>query len=146
MTREIAQFISWCLTCHKWKPIIEATGVLQPLLILELKWEHDYGLGVTKDESTTLCHLGHCGLVNYVCSFPTYYRLWLHIPKLIGSFIFVRPFSCMGAMIIIVDRDPQFISWFWWSLRKAIGTNLHYGRLHYSMAFHPQTKAIRINY
>ena len=36
-------------------------------------------------------------------------------------------------VLIVSDRDPRFTSSFWPSLKKALGT-----RLHFSTAFHPQ--------
>ncbi|GJV66099.1 reverse transcriptase domain-containing protein [Tanacetum coccineum] len=40
-----------------------------------------------------------------------------------------------GILIsIICDRDPRFALNFWWSLQKALGTNLDI-----STAYHPQT-------
>ena len=35
---------------------------------------------------------------------------------------------------IVLDQDPMFTSRFWPSLQTALGT-----RLHFSIAFHPQT-------
>ena len=41
MKREIAQFVEQCLTCQQIKALHQKpSGLLQPLPILEWKWEH----------------------------------------------------------------------------------------------------------
>ena len=137
MKREIAEFISKCLTCQQIK--IEhqkPAGLLQPLSIPEWKWERITIYFVTGLPRTKRGHDAIWVIVdrltksalfiatNNTYSLERYARLYVdEIVRLHGA-----PVS------IVSDRDPRFTSRFWPKLQVAMGT-----RLHFSTAFHPQT-------
>ena len=54
MRKDIAEFIEHCLTCQQVKAEHQRpSGLLQPLLILEWKWEHvgmDFILGLLRTQ------------------------------------------------------------------------------------------------
>ena len=137
MKREIAEFVSKCLTCQQIK--IEhqkPVGLLQPLSIPEWKWERitmDFVTGFPRTKRghdviwvivDRLTKLAHFIATNNTYSLERYAQLYVvEIVRLHGA-----PVS------IVSDRDPRFTSRFWSKLQDAMGT-----RLHLSTAFHPQT-------
>ena len=137
MKREIATYVSKCLTCQKVK--IEhqrPAGELQPLPIPEWKWEN-----ITMD---------------FLMGLPTtrkgHNAVWIVVDRLTKSShflpmkesdtvetlarLYVREIVRLhGVPISIVsDRDARFTSKFWQALQRALGT-----KLEMSTAFHPQT-------
>ncbi|KAG8499496.1 hypothetical protein CXB51_005958 [Gossypium anomalum] len=137
MKREISEFIAKCLICQQVKAEHQVpTGLLQPIMIPEWKWEH-----ITMD---------------FVSGLPVTPRkkdsIWVIVDRLTKSahFIPVRTDFSLKKLAelyvseivrlhgvpvsIISDRDPRFTSRFWNKLQEALGT-----RLNFSTAFHPQT-------
>ncbi|GJW89545.1 putative nucleotidyltransferase, ribonuclease H [Tanacetum coccineum] len=112
MKRDVATFVSKCLTCQQVK--IEhqrASGLLQSLEIPVWKW----------DEIS----------MDFVTGLPRTQRkhdaIWVVVDRLTKSPHFL-------TIPIVSDRDPRFMSRFWKGLQKAWGT-----RLKFSTAFHPET-------
>ena len=137
MKRDIAEFVSRCLTCQQVKAEHQKpTGLLQSLPIPQWKWERitmDFVVGLPR------CRNGHD-------------TIWVIIDRLTKSahFLPVRNSDSLDKLAqlyvreiirlhgtpvsIVSDRDPRFTSRFWPSLQNALGT-----KLHFSTAFHPQT-------
>ena len=137
MKRDIAELVSRCLVCQQVKAKHrKPSGTLQPLPILEWKWEHitmDFvvwlsrtragfdAIWVIVDRLTKLAHFLH---VRTKFSLDRLAELYINeIVRLHGV-----PVS------IVSDRDPRFTSQFWPKLQNALSTTLHF-----STAFHPQT-------
>ena len=139
MKRHVGDFIRQCLTCQQVKAEHQKpAGILQPLEIAEWKWEH-----ITMD---------------FVTHFPRTSRkhdaIWVIVDRLTKSahFLVVRMTFTLEELCrlyireivrlhgvpvsIVSDRDPRFMSQFWKSFQKAIGTQLSM-----SIIFHPQTDA-----
>jgi hypothetical protein len=137
MKREIAHFVEQCLTCQQVKMENQRpSGLLQPLLIPEWKWEN-----ISMD---------------FVCGLPrtskNHDAIWVVVDRLTKSahFIPIRMNYSLDKLAelyvneivrlhgvpvsIVSDRDLRFTSRFWGSLQKALGT-----KLNFSTAFHPQT-------
>ena len=137
MKREIADFVSRCLSCQQVKAVRQRpSGLLHPLPIPVWKWDHitmDFvydlprtrnghdGIWVIVDRLTKSAHFLPVGK-NYTLE---------RLAKLYVNEI-VRLHGVPES--IISDRDPRFTSKFWVSLQKALGT-----KTHFSTAFHPQT-------
>ncbi|TYK18600.1 pol protein [Cucumis melo var. makuwa] len=136
MKREDADFVSRCLVCQQVKaPKQKSTRLLQPLGVLEWKWE-----SVSMDFITRLPR-----------TLKGYIVFWV-VDRLTKSAHFVPGKSTYTAskwgqlymteivrlhgvpVFIISDRDARFTSKFWKGLQLALGT-----RLDFSIAFHPQT-------
>ena len=137
MKKEIASFVSRCLTCQQVKAEHQRlVGKIQLLLIPVWKWEK-----ITMD---------------FVTSLPRTQRqhdaIWVIVDRLTKSAHFLpvnvedsleklaqlyvdEIVRLHGVPVSIVSyRDPRFTSRFWPSLQTALGT-----RLHSSTSFHPQT-------
>ena len=137
MKKDIAEFVSKCLTCQQVKAEHQRPGgLLQPLLIPEWKWEH-----INMD---------------FVVGLPSTLKknnaIWVIVDRLTKSahFIAIRENDSLAKLAdiyvneivrlhgvpvsIVSDRDPRFTSHFWRSLQDAFGS-----RLNISTAFHPQT-------
>ena len=137
MKKEIAGFVSRCLTCQQVKAEHQRlVGKIQLLPIPVWKWEkitmifvigipwtqrqHDV-IWVIVDRLTKSAHFLP---VNVEDSLEKLAQLYVdEIVRLHG--VLVSKVS---------DRDPKFTSSFWPSLQAALGT-----RLHFSTAFHPRT-------
>ncbi|KAG8491584.1 hypothetical protein CXB51_014656 [Gossypium anomalum] len=137
MKRDISEFVSKCLICQQVKAEHQVpTGLLQPIMIPEWKWDR-----VTMDFVSGL-----------PLSTSKKDAIWVVVDRLTKSAHFIpvrKDFSLdklaelyvsqivrlHGVPISIVsDRDPRFTSRFWKKLQEALGT-----KLHFSTAFHPQT-------
>ncbi|GJZ81565.1 reverse transcriptase domain-containing protein [Tanacetum coccineum] len=137
MKKDIAVYVSRCLICLKVKAEHQRpSGLLQQPEIPEWKWE-----GIVMD---------------FVTKFPRtssgHDRIWVIMDRLTKSahFLPMREDYKMdrlarlylneivfrhGVLILIIsDRDSQFTSRFWQSMKEALGT-----RLDMSTAYHPQT-------
>ena len=137
MKKEIASFVSKCLTCQQVKAEQQKpAGKIQLLPIPVWKWEK-----IT---------------IDFVTGLPRTQRqhdaIWVIVDRLTKSAYFL-PINVEDSLeklaqlyvdeilrlhgvpvSIVSDRDPRFTSRFWPSLQAALGT-----RLHFSTAFHPQT-------
>ena len=137
MKRDIADFVSRCLTCQKVK--IEhqkPSGSLQPLPIPEWKWENiamDFVTGLPRTQSgcDTIWVIVD-RLTKSAHFLPT--KIDYPLEKLAQLYIqeIVRLHGTPAS--IVSDRDPRFTSRFWGAFQKAFGT-----RLSLSTAYHPQT-------
>ena len=137
MKKEIAGFVSRCLTCQQVKAEHQRPAwKIQLLPIPVWKWEKitmDFMTGLPRTQRQhdaiwvivdRLTKSAHFLPVNVEDSLEKLAKLYVdEIVRLHGV-----PVS------IVSDRDPRFTSRFWPSLQTALGT-----RLHFSRAFHPQT-------
>ena len=137
MKKEIAYFVSRCLTCQQVKAEHQKpAGKIQPFPIPIWKWDKitmDFVTGLPRTQRQhdaiwvivdRLMKSAHCLLVSNDDSLDKLAQLYMEdIVRLHGV-----PLS------IVSDRDPRFTSRFWSSLQDVMGT-----RLHFSTAFHPQT-------
>lgn len=137
MKRDIAEFLSRCLTCQKVKVEHQKpSGTLRPLEIPEWKWD-----AITMDFVTGLPRT------------PTGSdSIWVVVDRLTKSAHFLpikitHPLDRLAHIYIkeivrlhgvpssiVSDRDPRFTSRFWGPLQEALGTQLRF-----STACHPQT-------
>ena len=136
MKKDIAKFVSRCLTCQQIKAEHQRPGgLLQPLTIPEWKWEHismDFVVGLPK-------------------SLQGYDSIWVIVDRVTKSTHFLRvkvnyPLNKLAELYIqeivrlhgvpssiVSDRDPKFTSHFWESIQTSLGT-----KLTFSTAYHPQ--------
>ncbi|GJU92742.1 putative reverse transcriptase domain-containing protein [Tanacetum coccineum] len=137
MKRDIAEYVSRCLTCSKIKSEHQKpSGLLQQPEIPEWKWEK-----ITMDLVTKLPRRS-----------SGYDTIWVIMDRLTKSahFLPIREDYKMDKLAriyineivarhgvpvsIILDRDGRFASHLWQALQKALGT-----KLHMSTAYHPET-------
>ncbi|GKB99860.1 putative reverse transcriptase domain-containing protein, partial [Tanacetum coccineum] len=136
MKKEIAIYVSKCLTCAKVKAEHQRpSGLLQQPNIPEWKWDKIAMDFITKLRSSS----GHDAI-------------WIIVDRLtkLAHFLAIREDYSMEKLArlyideivarhgvptsIISDRDGRFTSRFWQMMQKALGT-----RLDMSTAYHPQT-------
>ncbi|GJZ10580.1 putative reverse transcriptase domain-containing protein [Tanacetum coccineum] len=137
MKANITTYVSKCLTCAKVMAKHQRPSrlLVQPN-IPQWKWDN-----ITMDFVTKLPK-----------SSQSYDTIWVIVDRLTKSAIFVPmretdPLEKLARMylkevvtrhgipvLIIYDCDPRFVSNFWKSLQRALGTNLDM-----STAYHPQT-------
>jgi hypothetical protein len=136
MKGDVAKFVAHCDIWQRVKIYHQkSSGLLQPLLIPELKWEDismDFisGLPRTQKVMTRYGIIDRLTKVLHFIPMRTTYggdklaRLYIdNILKLHGV-----------TKSIISDRGAQFVSKFWRSLHQALKTNLDY-----NSTYHPQT-------
>ena len=136
MKRDIAQYVAYCLVCQQVKAQHQRpVGSLQPLAILEWKWEH-----ITMDFETGLRTLGGNNAIWVIVDRLTKSTHFLPMKVNFSmdrlASLYVKEIVRMHGVLvsIVCDRDPRFTSRFWHSLQKALGT-----KLSFSIAFHLQT-------
>ncbi|GKV06387.1 hypothetical protein SLEP1_g18287 [Rubroshorea leprosula] len=137
MKREIARFVSQCLTCQKVKAEHQRLpGKLQLLPIPQWKWENITMDFVTGLPRTLKGNDSIWVIVDRLTKSAHFlpYRTGTSIEKL-ASMYMEEVVKLHGVPVSIVsDRDTRFLSHFWTSLQQALGTQLNF-----STAFHPQT-------
>jgi hypothetical protein len=137
MRRDIAHYVACCDTCSRVK--IEhqkPAGLLKPLAVPVWKWEDismDFVVGLPRTPKGNdlvwvivdrLTKVAHIVPVKTRYTTEKHAELYVeHILRLHGT-----PRS------IVSDRGPQFVSKFWQSFHKLMGTTLNH-----NTAFHPQT-------
>ena len=138
MKQEKAAFVSRCLTCQLIKAEHQKPpGLLQPLEILEWKWEHitmDFvsGLSNTKKGNNTIWIIMD-RLTKSAHFIPMKTGNMMHMTAVVNLFI-NEIVSRHGQPISITsDRDSRFVSRFWKTIHESMGT-----RLQFSRAYHPQ--------
>jgi len=125
MKKEVAQFVSACLTYQKAKVEHQKPGgTLQPLdFVTHLPRtvrEHD-AIWVVVDRLTKSAH---------------FFAVNLKMPMAKLAQLYIREIVRLHGVpsSIVSDRDPRFTSRFWQTLQEAMGS-----RLRMSSAYHPQT-------
>ena len=137
MKRDIAEFVSRCLTCQQVKfEHQKPTRLLQSLLIPQWKWERitmDFVVGLPRCRS---CHDTIWVIVDRLTKSAHFLPIRNSDSLAKLAQLYVREIIILhGTPVSIVsDRDPRFTLRFWPSLQNALGT-----RLYFSTAFHPQT-------
>ncbi|GKE39796.1 putative reverse transcriptase domain-containing protein [Tanacetum coccineum] len=136
MTKDIAMYVSKCLTCSKVKAEHQKpSGLLQQPKIPEWKWENIIMDFITRLPRTSSGHDSIWVIVDRLTKsvhflavredFKTEKLASLYINEIVARH---------GVLVsIISDRDNYFTSRFWQSLQKALGT-----RLDLSTAYHPK--------
>ncbi|GJZ40706.1 reverse transcriptase domain-containing protein [Tanacetum coccineum] len=137
MKKEIAIYVSKCLTCAKVKAEHQRpSGLLQQLEIPEWKWEKIAMDFITKLPRSSSGHDAIWVIVDRLTKSAHFLAIQedYSMEKLARLYI-DEIFACHGVpTLIISDRDGRFTSRFWQTKQKALGT-----RLDMSTAYHPQT-------
>ncbi|GJT92995.1 putative reverse transcriptase domain-containing protein [Tanacetum coccineum] len=144
MKANIATYVSKCLTCAKVKAEHQRpSGLLVLPDIPQWKWDN-----ITMDF-----------VIKLPKSSQGYDTTWVIVNQLTKSAIFILiretdPLEKLARMYlkevvtrhgipvsIICDHDPRFVSHFWRSLQKALGTNLDIIEFSYNNNYHASIKA-----
>jgi hypothetical protein len=136
MKRDVAEYVALCDTCQRVKAEHQRlAGLLQPLKILEWKWEEirmDFIVGLPRTQAG-------------------YDSIWVIVDRLtkVAHFIpvkttysgaklvelYISQMVCLQGVPkkIVSDKGPQFTSKFWEKLHESMDT-----KLNFSSAYHPQ--------
>ncbi|KAJ9542437.1 hypothetical protein OSB04_028943 [Centaurea solstitialis] len=137
MKRDIATYVSKCLTCAKVKAEHQKpSGLLQQPEIPEWKWEQISMDFVTKLPKTKKGHDTIWVIVDRLTKSAHFLPIkeTYSIDKLAQLYVGEIVMRHGVPISIISDRDSRFTSRFWQSLQAALGT-----RVDLSTAYHPQT-------
>ena len=137
MTKEIAGFVSKCLTCQQVKVEHQSpVGKIQFFPIPVWKWEK-----ITMDFMTGLPwtqrqHDAIWVIVDQLTKFAHFLPVNVETSlEKLAQFYVDEIVRLHGVPVsIVLDRDPRFTPTFWPSLQAALGTCLHF-----STTFHPRT-------
>ena len=139
MKREIAAFVSRCMTCQLVKAEHQRPpGLLQPLEIPEWKWEHitmDFisGLPRTRKGNNSIWVIVD-RLTKSAHFIPMKTGEKMHMLPLAELFVNEIVSRHGQPVSITSDRVSRFVSRFWKTLHESMGT-----KLQFSTAYHPQT-------
>jgi hypothetical protein len=136
MKREVVDFIARCLECQKVK--VEhrhPVGLLQPLPILEWKWEVVTMDFITKLPRTNKKHDSIMVMVDKLTKAFHFIPVKLTHKETNIFYVCMRDIARLHDIpkTIVSDRDPKFTSKFWKRLFNGFGTNLNFSR-----AYHPE--------
>ncbi|KAJ9557796.1 LOW QUALITY PROTEIN: hypothetical protein OSB04_012410 [Centaurea solstitialis] len=137
MKRDIATYVSKCLTCAKVKAEHQKpSGLLQQPEIPEWKWEQISMDFVTKLPKTKKGHDTIWVIVDRLTKSAHFLPIkeTYSIDKLARLYVDEVVMRHGVPISIISDRDSRFTSRFWQSLQATLGT-----RVDLSTAYHPQT-------
>jgi len=137
LKKEVADYVSKCLTCQKMKVEHQKlSGTLQPLEIPQWKWEQismDFVTGLPRTSTghdaiwvivDRLTKSAHILLIRVDYTLERLARIYIQeIIRLHGI-----------PLLIVSNRDSMFTSRFWRAFQKVLGTELQM-----STAYHPQT-------
>eukprot|EP00253_Pinus_taeda_P012175 PITA_12175 len=137
MKKDIAEYLARCLECQQIKAEHQhPAGLLQPLPILEWKWEiisMDFITGLPKTKKgndSIMVIVDKLSKAAHFIPVQSTYRA----PQIAHVFM-QNVFRLHGLpKVIISDRDVKFTSAFWRTLFADLGTQLNF-----STAYHPQT-------
>jgi hypothetical protein len=137
MKRDVTEYVALCDTCQRVKAEYQRpTGLLQPLKILEWKWEEigmDFIVGLLRTQAgyDSICVIvDHLTKVTHFISVKITYSgaklTELYMPRIV----------CLHGVPkkIMLDRGSQFTFKFWEKLHESTDT-----KLNFSSAYHPQT-------
>ena len=126
MKREITSFVSCCMTCQLAKAEHQRPpGLLQPLEIPELKWEHitmDFisGLPRTRKGNNAIWVIVD-RLTKSAHFIPMKIGEKMHMLPLVELFV-NKIVNCHGQPVSITSyRDSRFVSRFWKTLHESMG-------------------------
>ncbi|GJU97734.1 reverse transcriptase domain-containing protein [Tanacetum coccineum] len=137
MKKDIAMYVSKCLTCSKVKAEHQKpSGLLQQPEIPEWKWENITMDFINKLPRTSSGHDSIWVIVDRLTKSAHFLAIRedYKIERLARLYINEIVARHGVPVSIISDRDSYFTSRFWQSLQKALGT-----RLDLSTAYHPET-------
>ncbi|GJW85304.1 putative nucleotidyltransferase, ribonuclease H [Tanacetum coccineum] len=137
MKKEIAIYVSKCLTCAKVKAEHQRpSGLLQQPEIPEWKWEKIAMDFITKLPRSSSGHDAIWVIVDRLTKLAHFLAIRedYSMEKLARLYIDEIVARHGVPTLIISDRDGRFTSRFWQTMQKALGT-----RLDMSTAYHPQT-------
>ncbi|XP_077249415.1 uncharacterized protein LOC143888918 [Tasmannia lanceolata] len=137
MKREVASYVSKCLTCQKIKNEHQKPGgTLKPLEIPMWKWDSismDFIMGLPKTKSGCDSIWVIVDRLTKSAHFISMKNTWT-LNKL--AEVYVAQINRLHGVpaSIVSDRDTRFTSGFWRGLQEALGS-----KLNFSTAYHPQT-------
>ena len=137
MKKDVAEYISRCLTCQQVKAEHRhPAGELQPLPIPKWKWDNitmDFVSGFPRTPSQ---HDAVWVIVDRLTKSAHFLPIQMTDTQEKLSRLYVREIVRLHGVpaSIVSDHDPRFTSKFWAGFQKAFGSSLHL-----STAYHPQT-------
>jgi hypothetical protein len=126
---EVVDFIAKCLECQKVKAEHRYLAcLLQPLLILEWKWEVVTMYFITKLPRTNKQHDSIMVVVDKLTKATHFVPVKLTHKACNIVDIYMREISLLHGVpkTIVFDKDPKFTSNFWKGLFNGFGTNLNF--------------------
>ena len=137
MKRHVGDFVRRCLMCQQVKGEHQKpTKLLQPLEVAEWKWEHVTMDFVTYFPRTSQRHDAVWVIVERLTKSAHFLAMRMAFTLERFFRLYIREIVRLHGVPVsrVSDRDPRFMTHFWKSFQKAMGT-----RLTMSTAFHPQT-------
>ena len=135
MKKQVEDFVHRCLTCQQVKAKHQRLkGLLQPLEVVEWKWEHITMDFVTHLPRTSRGHDAVWVIVEQLTKSTHFLvvRMTFTLEKFCK--LYIREIVRLHGvpMSIVLDRDPKFMAHFWKSFQRVMVTQLMT-----STAFHP---------
>ena len=137
LKRHVGDFVRRCLTYQQVKVEHQRpAGLLQPLEIVEWKWEHITMDFVTHLPWTSQKHDAVWVIVDRLTKLAHFLPMRMNFTLEDFYKLYIREIVWLHRVpiSIVSDQDPQFTTQFLKSFQKAMGTQLLM-----STAFHPQT-------
>ncbi|GJS97130.1 putative reverse transcriptase domain-containing protein [Tanacetum coccineum] len=137
MKKDIAEYVSKCLTCLKVKAEHQRpSGLLQQPEILVWKWEGIAMDFVTKLPRTSSVDDIICVIMDRLTKYAYFLPMRENYKMERLTRLYLNEIAARHdvPILIISDRDSRFTSRFWQSMQEELGT-----RLDMSMAYHPNT-------
>jgi hypothetical protein len=143
MKRETARYVSECDTCRKVKvDYMKPGGLLQPLSILEWKWD-DISMDFIVGLPMTACKFDSIWVIVDRLSKSAHF-IPVHTNYNVQKYarIYITCVLCLHRVpkTIISDRGSQFVARFWEQLHASLGTHLiHSSKIHENLTKNSST-------
>jgi hypothetical protein len=136
LKEDVIKHVKECTTCQENKDDhTHPLGLLQPLPILEHKWESisiDFITGLPKTQGKDCIFV----VVDRLTKFAHFFTIAIDFSAAQVAELFFREIFRLHGLpkTIVSDRDSRFMSTFWQELFRLVGTDLTP-----STSYHPQT-------
>jgi hypothetical protein len=137
LKRDVAEYVAICDTCQMMKAKHQRpAGLLQPMKILEWKWE-EFGMDfITRLPRTQRGYDSIWVIVDRLTKVAHFLPVKTTYNGARLAELYMERIVCLHGVPkkIVSDRGTQFTSQFWHKVHRALGT-----KLNFSSACHPQT-------
>lgn len=137
MKRDVADYVATCDTCQRVKAKHQIpAGLLQPLKILEWKWEEIRMDLIVRLPRTQSGYDSIWVIVDRLTKVAHFIPVKITYSEAKLAELYMSRIVCLHGVPkkIVSDRGTQFTSRFWEKLHQSLGT-----KLNFSSAYHPQT-------
>lgn len=139
MRRDVQNFVASCQVCQQMKDLLKyPAGLLQPLPVSDMVFEEitvDFitCLPSSKGKATIMTVVDRLSKYAHFIALPSTFTTQTVVVAFVSEVIRLHG----HPKVIVTDRDPRFMNYFWKEIHRLQGTTLSM-----STTYHPQTDGL----